>query len=179
MYFFETFSSVFMMLCSAFGIICSVIFMCEMAVRRHCRTMTNYLTLNTIIAGLIANMTCLCQGFYQIKNDSNDRLCAFRGFLLHAACGMLFHTLFIQALYRLFVTVYSTKQYLQSTRFIIIIVALQWLISIFFGFPTFLLGDIIYDEGSRICQVKGNKSKSVFYLEQLIAFVCRYPWTIH
>jgi hypothetical protein len=116
--------------------------------------MTTYLALNTIIAGFIANTTCLCQSFYQIVDDGNDTLCAFRGFLLHAACGMLFHTLIIQALFRLFVTVYSTKQYLQSTRFIIMIVILQWLISIFFAFPTFMLGGIVYYAGSRICQVR-------------------------
>ena len=143
-----------MILCSTLGIICSVIFMSVMALRRRCRTTTTYLGLNTIIAGLIANTTCFCQSFYQIANDGNDALCSFRGFLLHATTGTLFHTLIIQALYRLFVTVYSTKQYLQSTKFIIIILICQWLISIFFAFPTYMLGGIVYHPGSRICQVR-------------------------
>ncbi|CAF5129648.1 unnamed protein product, partial [Rotaria sp. Silwood1] len=59
------------------------------------------------------NITCACQAVYQLIGDANDPLCSFRGFLLHGLSGLLYHTLCVQALHRLFVNVFATRRFLQ------------------------------------------------------------------
>jgi hypothetical protein len=150
---FEIPSSVFMLLCSLLGIICTLIFISVVILDRQCRTMTVLLVLNSIIAGLVVNIVYTCQALYQLTTDGNDELCVFRGFLLHGTCGLLYHTFCVQAFYRLFTTISIQERYLRSKRIILFIVLLQWLISLTFGLPILLMGHIKYHSGSRICQV--------------------------
>jgi len=151
---FETLSSILMIVCSIFGIICALIFIIIVAIQRPCHKLTILLVLNSTIAGLIANMTCLSQATYQLIDLGNDTLCTIRGLFLQTSTGILYHTLCVQALYRLFVTVYSTRRYLQTIRFNISMVVIQWIFSTTFGLPIFFLNRIRYQSGSRICQVK-------------------------
>jgi len=151
---FETLSSILMIVCSIFGIICALIFIIIVAIHRPCHKLTILLVLNSTIAGLIANMTCLSQATYQLIDLGNDTLCTIRGLFLQTSTGILYHTLCVQALYRLFVTVYSTRRYLQTIRFNISMVVIQWIFSTTFGLPIFFLNRIRYQSGSRICQVK-------------------------
>ena len=148
-----------MIVCSVFGIICALIFIIIVVCYRQYQTMTVLLVLNSTVAGLIANVTCISQAIYQLIDFGNDRLCSVRGLLLQAGTGVLYHTLCVQALYRLFVTVYSTHRYLQKTRFKIYMIVVQWIFSITFGLPMLLAGRITYQPGSRICQVKIIKDK--------------------
>jgi hypothetical protein len=157
---FEILSSILMIVCSIFGIICAFIFIIIVITHRQCHRLTILLVLNSTVAGLIANMTCICQAVYQLMNIGNDKLCTVRGLLLQAGTGLLYHTLCVQALHRLFVTVYSTRRYLQTTRFNISMVVVQWIFSATFGLPTLLTGGIVYVADSRICQVK---AKIFFY----------------
>jgi hypothetical protein len=146
-------SSLFMFLCSVFGIVCALIFISVVIIYRQCRTMTTLLVLNSIIAGFVANIVYACQALYQLISDENDKLCVFRGFLLHDTCGLLYHTFCVQALYRLSATTSAQERYFRSKRVIMYIVLLQWLISLNFGLPILLNGQIKYQAGSRICQV--------------------------
>jgi uncharacterized membrane protein len=93
----------------------------------------------------------LLKHVYQMLSDTADVLCVFRGFLLHCSAGLFYHTLCIQALYRLFVTVYAQRRTLQSSRVFLSIIVIQWLISIIFGIPILLIGRIIF-------QANGQKS---------------------
>jgi len=57
-------------------------------------------------------------------------------------------------LYRLFATMPTQRQqYLRSKHTTLFIVVIQWLISLTFGLPILLNGQIKYQAGSRICQV--------------------------
>jgi hypothetical protein len=159
---FETSSSLLMILCSAFGTVCALIFILIVAIHRQCQTLNILLVLNSILDGLIANVTCMCQSIYQLIDVGNDVLCSFRGFILQSGTGLLYHSLCLQAFHRLIVTVYSTRRSLQTKRFNIVMVALQWLISCTFGLPFFLPGGIKYDAGSRICQVKTKLILSIW-----------------
>jgi hypothetical protein len=153
---FETLSSILMIVCSTFGIICAFMFIIIVAIHRQCHTLTIFLVLNSTIAGLIANVVCINQAIYQLIDLGNDSLCPIRGLFLHAGTGVLYHTLCVQALHRLFVTVYSTRRYLQTTRFNIYMVVAQWIFSATFGLPLLLTGRITYQPGSRICQVRSK-----------------------
>jgi hypothetical protein len=154
---FETLSSLLMIICSVFGIVCALVFIIIVSIHRECQTLNIFLVLNSIIAGLIANVTCMCQSIYQMIDVGNDVLCSVRGFILQAGTGLLYHTLCVQAFHRLMVTVYSTRRSLQTRNFYIFVVVLQWLISCTFGLPFLLTGGIKYQAGSRICQVFTNK----------------------
>lgn len=151
---FETLSSVLMLICSIFSIICTIVFILIVAINRQCHTTNTLLVLNSTIAGFIGSITYLCQSIYQLIDIGNDVLCPIRGFLVHIGTGLLYHALCIIACQRLIVTVYSTRRSLQTTRFTIFIVVLQWLISWTYGLPFLLTGDIKYQEDSRICEVK-------------------------
>jgi hypothetical protein len=150
---FEIPSSIFILLCSIFGIVCALIFISILILDRQSRTMTVLLVLNSILAGLIVNIVYASQALYQLIGDGNDRLCAFRGLLIHDTCGLLYHTFCVQAFYRLLTTISIQERYLRSKCVIIFIVFIQWLISFTFGLPILLTGRIKYQAGSRVCQV--------------------------
>ena len=150
---FEIPSSIFILLCSILGIICALIFITIVILDRQSRTMTVLFVLNSILAGLVVNIVYACQAFYQLIGDGNDELCAFRGYLLHDTCGLLYHTFCVQAFYRLLTTISIQERYLRSKRVILFVVFVQWLISFAFGLPILLTGRIKYQAGSRICQV--------------------------
>jgi hypothetical protein len=151
---FETLSSILMIVCSTFGIFFAFIFIIIVSTHRECHTLTILLVLNSTLGGLLANITCISQVVYQLLDLGNDTLCAIRGLFLQAGTGVFYHTLCVQALHRLFVTVYSTRRYFQTTRFNIYMVVVQWIFSATFGLPFLLTGRITYQPGSRICQVK-------------------------
>jgi hypothetical protein len=151
---FETLSSILMIVCSIFGIICALIFIIIVTIQRQYHALTILLVLNSTIAGLIANVVCISQAVYQLLDFGNDRLCAVRGLLLQTGTGALYHTLCVQALHRLFVTVYSTRRSLQTTRCSIYMIIVQWIFSATFGLPMLLTKRITYQPGSRICQVQ-------------------------
>ncbi|UJR17321.1 hypothetical protein I4U23_004216 [Adineta vaga] len=128
------------------------------------------LAFNSAIAGLIINITCACQAIYQLTTDGNDILCSFRGFLLHAASGLLYQTLCVQTVHRLFVVVFAAQRYLRSKQVIVCITIFQWLLSITFGIPALILGRIVYQPGSRICQASLNDLTIFLYLSMFIYF---------
>ncbi len=144
---------------SIFGIICALIFIIVITVHRQCHTLMTFLVLNSTVAGLIANITCLSQAVYQLIDLGNDPLCTVRGLLLHTSAGIVYHTLCLQALHRLFVTIYSTRRYLQGRCFNISILVIQWIFSISFALPIFFTNRIIYQPGSRICQVNSSTKR--------------------
>ncbi|CAF3293771.1 unnamed protein product [Rotaria sp. Silwood2] len=169
---FEIFSSVFMLLCSILGVVCAFIFIGIVICSRQCRTITILLVLNSTAANLIINFACGSQAFYQLASDGNDRLCELRGFFIHLGTSLLYHTLCVQALHRLFVTVLARQRYLQSTRVIIFLVILQWLMSLGLCLPMLLTGHIVYHPKSRICQVAMS---DLFVLLGLAVFVYLCP----
>lgn len=90
---------------------------------------------------------------YQLISDGSDRLCVLRGYLLYTGTGLLYHTLCVQALHRLFVIVLRTRRYLQSKKVLGLIILAQWVISASFVLPIVLDGRIRYNPISRICLV--------------------------
>ncbi|CAF0953016.1 unnamed protein product [Adineta ricciae] len=159
-----------MIICSIFGILFAFIFILIVLIYRQCQTLTIFLVLNSTLAGLLANVACISQAIYQLLDVGNDRLCAVRGLLLQAGTGVLYHTLCVQAFYRLFVTVYSTRRYLQTKQFIGLIVLIQWIFSATFGLPILFIGRITYQAGSRICQVS-LEDISFIYFSLVIFFL--------
>jgi hypothetical protein len=139
--------------------------------------MTVLLVLNSIIAGFVVNIVHACQALYQLINDGNDKLCAFRGFLLYGTSGLLYHTFCVQAFYRLFTTLSIQERYRRSKRVIMLIVFFQWLISLTFALPILLTGRIKYQSGSRICQVDINLCMFVKN-KNSISFLNRHHWMI-
>ena len=161
MHLFEAITSILMIVSSIIGLICACIFILIVIKNQQCHTLTIYLVLNSTIAGLIANLTCFTQGIYQLLDLGHDYLCTIRGLLLQVTTGMLYHTLCVQALHRLFVTVYANRRCLQTKRSNIWLIVGQWTFSILFGLPICLTDRIQYQSGSRICQVKS-----------ILSFVC-------
>lgn len=150
---FEVLSYVFMMVFGVLGIICALIFITILIVYRRCRTMTIFVTLNSIIAGFIVNVVFVSQLIYQLTSDGNDKLCVIRGFFLQVGCGLLYHSFCVQAFYRLFATLPERLKYLQSKYTMLCIILVQWLISLNFALPLLIDGRIQFDAEYRICQV--------------------------
>ncbi|CAF1123880.1 unnamed protein product [Adineta ricciae] len=167
---FDLLSSLVMVSCSLVGLICSLTFILIVVTYRSLQTVTIMLAFNSAVAGFIINVTCGCQAIYQIISDGNDQLCSFRGFLLHAATGLLYHTLCVQALRSLFVVVFSAQRSLQSKPIIASITIVQWLISIMFAIPALVIGRIVYQAGSHICQASLNDLVIFLYLSIFIYF---------
>ena len=135
------------------GLICSLIFILIVISHQQCHTTTILLVLNSVVAGLISNTICGSQAMYQLISDGSDHLCVLRGYLLYTGTGLLYHTLCVQALHRLFVIVLRTQRYLQTKKAMGLIVLAQWTISASFVLPIVLDGRIRYNPSSRICLV--------------------------
>lgn len=169
---FETLSSILMIIWSSFGILCALVFILITCIDQRCHRLTVLLVLNSTLAGIIANATCLAQAIYQLLDRADDVLCAFRGFLLQSSTAMLYHTLCVQALHRIFVTVYSTRRSLQHNRISVMMVIIQWIISGTFLLPLLLTNRFPYHRDSQICQVVNG----FFFMPQRIDFnPCRFP----
>lgn len=168
---FGIFSSLVMIICSIFGIICAVIFILIVKTHRPCQTLNILLVLNSTIAGFIANVTCMCQSIYQLLEIGNDILCPFRGYMLQTGTGLLYHTLCVQTFYRLIVTVYSTRRSLQTKRFNIFMVITQWVISCIFALPYLLTNGFKYQSLSLICQVQMENAWGFSYFAVIIFFI--------
>lgn len=152
-YTFEILSSLFMVLFSTIGVICSSIYIGRVITIRRRWTLAILIDINSAFAGFIINIIYISQAVYQLLTDVPDVLCAFRGSLLNFATGLFYHTLCIQAFYRLSVIVFAKRRYLQSKRFILSIIIIQWFISITFSIPILLIDRIKFQTESRICQV--------------------------
>ncbi|CAF4841275.1 unnamed protein product [Rotaria sp. Silwood1] len=152
------------------GIGCAFIFIIILIIYRQCRTITTLLILNSIIAGFIVNVMYVYQVISQLTSDGNDKLCILRGFLLQSGCGLLYHTLCVQALYRFFATIPKRQQYLQSKYTITFIVLVQWFISITFNLPILIDGRIKFQVNYRVCQVLMQDLYGFLYLSIWIYF---------
>ena len=152
----DTLSSIMMLSFNILGLICSLTFITIAIFHRQCHTTTILLVLNSVIAGLLSNIICGSQAIYQLVSDGNDHLCVLRGYLLYSSTGLLYHTLCVQAVHRLFVIVLGTRRYLQTKKVIAMIVFAQWTVSGCFVLPIFLSGRIRYNSGSRICLVSAG-----------------------
>ncbi|CAF3777871.1 unnamed protein product [Rotaria socialis] len=117
-----------MMLSSALGIDCALIFISILIIYCQSRSMATLVGFNSAIAGSIVNVVFVCQ------------LCVFRGFLVHSSCGLLYHSFCVQALYRLLGTIPERQPYLQSECTITCIILVQWLVSLNFALPRLLNG---------------------------------------
>lgn len=113
---FEISTSLMMLISSIFGLGCSLMFIIIVILHRRCHTMTILLVLNSVIAGFISNLVCGSQAIYQLKDDANDKLCILRGYLLYSGTGLLYHTLCVQGIQRLFATVLATRPYIYNQR---------------------------------------------------------------
>ena len=159
---FQTSLAWIMILFNALGTVCAVIFIVTVIIHRQCHTKTNFLVCNSAMAGVICNTVAGIQGVYQLVGDSNDSLCILRAHLFYAAIGLLYHTLCVQALHRLVVTVLSARRSLQSKGVIIIVVIIQWSISCSFTLPIILNHRIHFDVGSNLCSVSEGHILHVF-----------------
>ncbi|CAF0727905.1 unnamed protein product [Adineta steineri] len=168
---FQIVTSLFMLFCSVLGVVCSLIFIVIVFLDRRCRTPIVLISLNTAIAGFIINTIYASQAIYQMISDSSDVLCIFRGFLLHSSTGLFYQSLCIQAIYRLFVTVFAQRRNLQSKYVIIPIIVIQWIISSTFGIPILLMKRLQFQETGRICQVPINDIFGFMYLATFIYFL--------
>jgi hypothetical protein len=124
--------------------------------RRQHLTINALLVLNCTIAGLITNVTDSSQAVYQLANNGADALCIFRGYMLYTSSGLLFHSLVLQAIYRLFVNIFASRRFFQSTNVILLMLSFQWLFSWTFCLPIVIPERISYDVDNAICQVGRN-----------------------
>ncbi|CAF2112391.1 unnamed protein product [Rotaria magnacalcarata] len=142
-----------MILSRALGIDCALSFIRILIIYRHSRSMTTLLGFNFAIVDSIVIVVFVCQLIYRLTTDGNDKLCVFRGFLLHSSCGLLYRSFCVQALYRLSATIRERRQYLQSECTITCIILVQWLVSLDFALSLRLDGRIEFQTVYRICQV--------------------------
>lgn len=149
----ETFSSCVMLFFAVLGMIAASLFIITVIKHPQCHTATILLVFNTAIAGFFSNTVAASQAIYQLLGDQEDSLCQLRGYLMCSASALIYHTLGVQALHRLFVIVFSTQRSLQSKTTLWTIVMFQWTLSLCFPLPIMLTGRIRFNPGSRICTV--------------------------
>ncbi|CAF2416389.1 unnamed protein product [Rotaria sp. Silwood2] len=104
---------------------------------KHClyrKSPLAFLVGNTSLAGLFFHSVIFFQGLFMVIEHS-DVYCIRQGHLIHSFAGSVYHSICLQALHRLFVTVLSNQSQLQSPKFLITMTIIQWISSLTFCLP--------------------------------------------
>jgi len=118
------------------GIFWSLLFLIILFKHRlYLKSSLSLLVGNASLAGLLFHTVIFAQSFHMLIGYPNIQ-CIVRGHLIHAFAGSVYHSICVQALHRLFVTVYSNHPNLQSLKVLITISIIQWIFSLTFCLPT-------------------------------------------
>jgi len=89
---------------------------------------------NSSLAGLFFHSIIFLQSFHMLIGRP-DLQCIVRGHLIHSFAGAVYHSICLQALHRLFVTVLSNRPQLKSPKALITMIIIQWIFSLTFCLP--------------------------------------------
>ncbi|CAF2349648.1 unnamed protein product [Rotaria sp. Silwood2] len=126
------------------------------------RSLANLLSANSCIAGFLLNLFNFIDASIMYHADINiinenqrqpDSFCVLRGGFRSATLGALYHSLCIQAFYRLCCIVHTKHRSSRSYSFYICLIIIQWVISIGSIILFLLFKQIVYNPGGHFCQI--------------------------
>jgi hypothetical protein len=89
---------------------------------------------NASLAGLLFHSIIFVQSFHMLIGHPESQ-CVLRGHLIHSFAGAVYHSICLQALHRLFVTVLSNRRRLQNRKVLLVMIIIQWTFSLTFCLP--------------------------------------------
>lgn len=150
----------FIIFISIFGMILCFIIILIVATNQQCHTVTNLLTCNTAMASAVCLMNTFIVCFYTLREDwaRNQPICRFRAYSFLLSCGTICYSYTLQAISRLFLTVFSKHKHLASYRTHWYLIALNWIIPMLLSMVPFFINDAFtYENESRLCILTSKK----------------------
>lgn len=125
-------------------------------------SISNLIACNTCLAIGLTSIIMLINASFALTSDFRnngyfDSICILRGTLLKIFHIYMYISLCLKAFNRFRCIVYYKNPVLKSYRCLLIILILQWLISIFFGLIIFSTNGVDYDWGSHLCLIPIQK----------------------
>jgi hypothetical protein len=142
-------------------------------INRHCRTIANLLTCNTSIATILYYLLNITSVTFSLRDDwaYHQPACTFRAYCYTTLCAAICYSYSIQAISRLFFTVFFKHKCLQTWYIHWMMIITSWLISILMPIiPFFFEHGYGLEVEAHLC-VPSTKIffTSIFYV--IIAFV--------
>ena len=117
------------------GLLWSLLFLIILLRYRSCRkSPLAFLVGNASLAGLLFHSVIVGQAIHMLIGRP-ELHCVLRGHLMHSFAGAVYHSICLQALHRLFVTVFSHRLLLQNPKILITMAIVQWTFSLTFCLP--------------------------------------------
>jgi hypothetical protein len=138
------------------ALVAALLFLFIVARYRTYRVLSVILVANTCCAGLVATDARVSQAISMLFGFCYySEQCVLTAHFYMVGCSGIYHSLCLQALHRVFSNVKAgdidNHQYLQSSLLYIILIILQWLISISYLLPVY--SQITFIPGSCLCQM--------------------------
>ncbi|CAF1362633.1 unnamed protein product [Adineta steineri] len=154
---------VFNLICHSLVIIFTFIFLFIIIGDKTCHTVPMLLVANSCLAELVFSSNLFWMAIFTLNNDLKrqqyeDSLCVFRGYIIYITCYIQNCSYFLQAIYRYITVVYSARLFWQSARFQFFLISLMWTSAVIFTLPHILTNQVIYLVDDQICEMPSQRS---------------------
>lgn len=139
---------------SVAGSFCCMVIIAIIIINQPCRTISNFLLVNTCVATLASYINTYIVSIYGFREDwaRNQPLCVFRAYTFMASGSAICYSFLGQAISRFFFVVLFKHKILLTDRVHCYMVALIWVISFVAPVPPLLIKDgYAYDITHRLC----------------------------
>ena len=153
--------------CSVVGLLIGLLIVTIFAFNRTCRTVNNLLICNTSTICMTYCINNIIVSIYGYREDWAFRqpVCSFRAYCGTASCICICYSYLIQAISRLFFTIFFKYKYLVTFRSHVYLVALNWILGVTISTgPFFLDKGFMFENESRLCTVTTHKLWSSVYI---------------
>ena len=159
---------ILLILCAAFTIIVTVIFISIIIIDKRCHTVPMMLITNTCFGVLMFGIVRISMTTFTLKNDLQQiqyqyPSCILLAYLEYVSYAVQNYSFFQQALYRFMLVIYPTRLFWQSAKFQLFLICLTWLFGFGFSIAFVLTGEIRYNIPNQICQIPLRLSFLMLY----------------
>jgi hypothetical protein len=171
---FYTINNIIALVAAITALIFAFLTLVVVIINRQCRTVTNLLICDTAIATILFCTVGFISSVYSRRSDWLDYqpACAFRAYLQIMLSTSICYSYSIQAISRLFYSVYYKKKYLQTWRIHWILIIISWIISILTPIvPFFFEHGYELQTVSRVCTISAKVTITSIYIFITMFFI--------
>lgn len=151
---------------SIIGLIVGILIIVIVVTHRQCRTVSNLLACNACMISIIYCSNNIIVSIYGYREDwaLQQPVCIFRAYCFLVSCVCICYSYLMQAISRLFFTVFFKYKFLVTFRAHWLLIILNWIIGTVFSIgPLFFDGGFTFEEESRLCTLNSRKPSASLY----------------
>lgn len=135
-------------------------------INRQRHTISNLLTCDTALAIILFYINNLISIGYSFRHNWNDYQpgCILRGYIFVTSCTALCYSYLIQAISRLFFTIFYKNKKLQTKRIHYLMIFINWILAFLIAIPPIYLNGYILEIESHLCIPTTKIFSSTIYI---------------